>query len=496
MIETILPSEMQRLEQAFMRERGIPGLLLMERAALAVTDALSRMCAASAPVLFLCGPGNNGGDGYAASRLWIGRGGRSIVWELSGSPSGDAAANRLLAIEAGAEVSCPAETPDRLPAVGAVVDALFGTGLSRPPEGIAAGLIRLVNASGVPVLAVDIPSGLDGAAGVAPGEAVRADVTVTFHRIKAGLLLRDGCAYTGSVVCAPILIPQDWGGTPGFSVLEEKDAAALLPVRSPVSHKGSNGRCVLWVGSRGMAGAAALAASACIRAGAGTVTVLCRGDVLPILQTLVPGAVCRVLPERDGRLTEEAARMAADALSRANATCAGCGIGLGEDRIPVLDAFHRAACPVVWDADALTLLAGHPEMLPLPDKDAVTPHPGEAARLLGRTTADIAADPTGSLDALQTLTGCRVILKGPRSLMRDARQRAVNPIGTPALAKAGSGDILSGILTALQARMPVSLLPLQLACRLHACAGIRAAEKRGADCTAPQDIVEEIRFQA
>ncbi|MBQ6175361.1 MAG: NAD(P)H-hydrate dehydratase [Clostridia bacterium] len=495
MIETILPAEMKALEESFMRERGIPSVLLMEKAAEAVADALADLCAQGSTVLFLCGPGSNGGDGYAASRIWAARGGRSLVWEISKTPWGDAGLNRALAVDAEVRIRCPEEVPARLPHVGAVVDALFGTGLSRAPEGICAGLIRLVNASGVPVLAVDIPSGLDGETGIAPGDAIRADVTVTFHRVKAGLLLRDGCAYTGELRCAPILIPDAWGETGGLSVLAEKDIASLLPVRSATGHKGSNGRCVLLVGSKGMAGAASLAASACIRAGAGTVTVLCREAVLPFLQTLVPGAVCRVLPEIENRLAPEAANIAADALSRADAACVGCGIGLTEDLLPLLAVFRNAECPVVWDADALTLLAAHTDLLPLPAKDAVTPHPGEAARLLDSPVSAILGNPLKCLDALYGRVGCRVILKGARSLMRDGVRRAVNPIGTPALAKAGSGDVLSGILTALQARMPADLLPLQLACYLHAKAGQRAAAERGVDGTAPQDVADAIRFQ-
>ena len=252
MYETLLPAEMQALEKAWMRETGVPSILLMETAARAVADALARRAAAGAKVLFLCGPGSNGGDGYAAARIWAERGGEAVVWELTDSAKNDAAAERFLAGQTGIPLLKAASPVTALPeGCAAVVDALFGTGLSRPPQDTAAEIIRAVNASGLPVVAVDIPSGLDGADGRRLGEAIRAAETVTFHRPKPGLYLRDGCVCAGKVTVAPILIPSGWGDIAGLRVLQPDDLGALIPARPADSHKGTFGRAVIFAGSTG-----------------------------------------------------------------------------------------------------------------------------------------------------------------------------------------------------------------------------------------------------
>ncbi len=514
MLQTLLPEEMKALESDYMKATGVPSILLMEKAAQAVADAVARHAPQSAAVLFLCGPGNNGGDGYAAARLWAERGGRAAIWELSGSAHGDADTERFLARQTGipirpvreedtAESLCPAP-------FDAVVDALFGTGLSRPVEGAARRLIGEVNRSGLPVVAVDIPSGLNGATGEelgGVGGAVRAAETVTFHRPKPGLYLRQGCVCAGRVTVAPILIPADWGAVEGLSVLEEKDLAQLIPDRAADAHKGVFGRSVLFAGSTGMAGAAALCAMACVRAGAGLTTVLCRRQVLPVVQTLCPGATCVPLPEAEAeadhgssRLLPEAADMVRSVLRDASRAAIGPGLGKDETLLPILRAFREAECPVVWDADALNLLALHGEtatLLPLKPQDIVTPHPGEAAHLLGQDIPWVTGHPLEALRALHRRCGCAVILKGARTLMTvDGERCAVNAVGAPALAKGGSGDILTGILAGLP-RLPKGSAPrledLQTAVLVHALAGQRAAETCGVHSTAPEDVVRCIR---
>ena len=482
---TITPGAMRALEKDYMALRGVPGALLMEHAAQAVCDALERRIPGGR-ALFVCGPGNNGGDGYAAARLWRARGGEALVWELSAPAGGDAAMNRALALEAGIAIR-PAE--DALPPCDAAVDALFGTGLSRPVEGRAAAVIRLLNESGLPVIAVDIPSGLCGETGRALGEAVCAAETVTFHRIKPGLLLRDGPRHAGQITVAPILIPAGFGSQEGLHCLEKADIPRLLPLRPVDGHKGTFGRVVIFAGSLGMAGAAALCASAAIRAGAGLTTVLCREAILPMVQVLCPGAVC--VPYTG---EESAMRL----LATADAAAVGCGLGQAEDALPALRAFRAASCPVVWDADALNLLARHGELLPLPGNAVITPHPGEAARLLGCSAAEVTDAPLESLQALREKCGCTVLLKGCRTLMTDGVHTAVNLYGTPALAKGGSGDVLTGLLAALLARrLPCTALEtVQLAAMLHGLAGLRGAMKHGENCLTPTALAECIRLDA
>lgn len=490
---TITPAQMKALEAQYMQEFSVPGALLMEHAAQAVCRTLQHRIPGGR-ALFLCGPGNNGGDGYAAARLWAQSGGQAVVWEITTAASGDAAMNRTLALQAGIPL-LPAA--DKLPDCAAVVDALFGTGLSRPVEGAAAALIGLVNASGLPVVAVDIPSGLHGETGRVLGAAIRADETVTFHRMKPGLLLRDGPRHAGRITVAPILIPAAYGTQEGLHCLTPNDIPALLPPRPTDAHKGHFGRVVILAGSVGMAGAAAFCASAAVKTGAGLTAVLCRPAVLPIVQTLAPGATCIPLPERGSRLTREAAAVAAEALARADAACIGCGLGQTDDLLPLLETFRRAACPVVWDADALNLLASHSTLLPLPESAVLTPHPGEAARLLGCGIADAADDPLAALHGLHERCGGVVLLKGARTLMTDGSLDAINRFGSPAMAKGGSGDILAGMLAALLARrLPCSMLEtVQLGALLHGMAGMRAAALCGEDCVTPQVMIDCIRMQ-
>ena len=491
---TITPSQMKQLEADFMNEYHLPGALLMEHAAQGVVTALRELVSCGR-VLFLCGPGNNGGDGYAAARLWQQAGGTSVIWQLIADASGDAGMNLALAKQAGIPI-CQPEEDAPLPPCDAVCDALFGTGLNRAPEGPAAAWIRRVNASGLPIVAVDIPSGMNGLTGKPMGPTIRAAVTVTFHRPKQGLVIADSAGYTGRLIVHPILIPQAYGCQEGLRCLQPQELPSLLPARDPNAHKGTYGRTVLFVGSTGMAGAAALCAKAALKVGSGLTTLLVRASILPIVQMLVPGATCIVLPEENGFLTPAAGAFAAETLRGATAAAVGCGLSQSEDAIPVLKAFHEADCPVVWDADALNLLSTHPQLLPLPDKDFITPHPGEAARLLHCSTAQILADPLTALAQLHRIAGCQVLLKGARTLMTDGSAIAANLYGSPAMAKGGSGDILTGVLAGLLAQqlLPDDLTTLQCAALLHGLAGKRAAEQYGEYSVTPEAMVDCIRI--
>ena len=506
---TITPADMKALESRFMEENAVPGALLMEHAAMGVCDAIARYTD-KGTVVFLCGPGNNGGDGYAAARLWATRGGKAHIVEVTADVHGDARLNRNLAKMLQIPFQNATEF-EELPLCDVIVDALFGTGLSRAVDGYAGSLIHWANDRndfGTPIIAVDIPSGIDGTTGELLGEeAIRATETVTFHRIKQGLLLGDAPDYVGKITVQPIIIPE--GHDPdleydGMEILDPADLDDALFRRPQTCHKGDFGRVVLFCGSRGMAGAAALCANAAMRAGAGLTTILCRESLLPILQTLAPGAMCAVLPEKDGLLLPEAAEIAREALARADAACIGCGLGQSSDVMPILRLFAEAECPVVWDADALNLLAKTDGILPLKESDVITPHPGEAARLLDCTTSEVTADMLAALDRLHDLCGCTVLLKAARTLITDGMDTYCNLHTSPALAKGGSGDVLAGIITALLARrLPEmyaawfdSVHAAAYGALIHGLAGIRAAKIRGENCTLPTDIVDCIRLDA
>ena len=491
---TILPQEMKSLENDYMVETNVPSILLMEYASRGVLDAICRYARSGDEVVFLCGPGANGGDGYASARLWAEHGGISHILELSPSAVGDAAINRFLAKNAGCLFS--EASPLVFSHAVLIVDALFGTGLSREISGKGADLIEMAAASCLPCIAVDIPSGLHGDSGKALGPVLKCVETITFHRPKTGLFLCDGPEYTGKVTVQPILIPCEYGSPSGLCCLEPADLPGLLPPRPATSHKGSFGRTVILAGSEGMAGAAAMCASAAVSSGSGLTTLLCTPALLPILQTLVPAAMCRVIPEDP----ETKVRVVSESLAQADRAVVGCGLSQDESVLPLLALFRSAACPVIWDADALNLLSRHSELLPLQSKDIITPHPGEAARLLGLPVASVLSDPLFTLRTLHEKTGAHVLLKGACTLMTDGKHEAVNTMVCPALAKGGSGDILSGILAGLIGRVSTqdetirTLRTMQCTTLIHTLAGQRAASVYGEDCVTPQSVIDSIRY--
>lgn len=497
MLRTITPSEMKRVESRVMQETSITGEALMQNAAAHVARAVRRRAAGRAgQVVCLCGTGNNGGDGLAAMRMLAQEDPafRGVCWLLPGRLSADAQRELERLREAVEDRVAVRRAEDglALPQEAAcAVDALFGTGLSRPLEGMALAACEALQAlaeAGVPVVAVDIPSGLNGETGQVMGAAVRACETVTFHRPKPGLYLGQGPDYAGEITVADIGLTAPEAAAlddaDGMRVLERGER--LLPPRARTAHKGSFGRVVLWAGSRGMAGAAAIAATAALRAGAGLVTVACPDDVVDVVQTLCPCATCAPLSTEDEDAAWEALSAA---LERADALGAGCGLGQGPMAAALMERLlrflHGRALPCVLDADALNLLARRPAWLADGAAIVLTPHPGEAARLLGVSTAEILADVPGAAVRIRRRYGAAVVLKGARSVLCAEEGRALNPFGTPAMAKGGSGDALTGVTAALLAGRAAGayamddLFLMQAACALHGLAGERASRRYG-----------------
>ena len=495
MHKTITPSQMKRVETLFMQRSDVKGETLMARAAAGVARQASALLRThSGLALCLCGVGNNGGDGLCATRL-LAAGDEAFTgecWIPEGALSPDAQRELKRLQEEQPQVSIirlTDDVPPLPPRTALVIDALFGTGLSRPITGTAAELCRRADEArrgGASVLAVDIPSGLCGETGEVRGAAVHADVTVTFHRSKPGLYLGQGLDYAGKVLVCGIGVPPEYDDADGLWMLEKRDLSRLLPARRRVSHKGSYGRVLLWVGSRGMAGAAAISATAALRAGAGLVTVACPSEILDTVQMLCPCATCAPLDMTD---TDAAWVALRSALMRADTVGAGCGLGQSQAVAALLERFIQAVqergIPCVLDADALNCLAargGHPS---LGERFTLTPHPAEAARLLSKDTADIVRDPISAATALRDTYGASVILKGAASVLMAREGAAINSFGSPAMAKGGSGDALTGVLAALLAGRAAGayafsdLEALQAACALHGLAGEQAARLHG-----------------
>ena len=501
MWKTITPAEMKRIETEAMAQGLCTGEALMNRAAQAVAEAVRNHCG-DGRVIALCGTGNNGGDAIAAMRiLAAGAGFAGEVWLMAGklSPDAERELNRLRRegpqvqvrrlmsedeyTEKGVlldENGNPLTLDD---SVGCLMDGLFGTGLSRPVEGVAAALCRLARVAynaGTPVVAVDIPSGLCGRTGQVLGEAVCATETITFHRPKPGLFLGQGLALSGKVTVADIgLLPQ-WDDAEGLVVCQREDIPALLPRRSRISHKGGHGRVALLCGSVGMAGAAAIAATAALRTGAGLVTVACPERILDVVQMLCPCATCLPLPE-DAQVAW--ARLE-PLLESADALGVGCGLGQSPWAKALLEKTLTwlAAHPLraVIDADALSLLSRMDASSLDLSRCVLTPHPGEAARLMNASVAEIVADALGSAEQLHQQYGAAIVLKGAASVLVSSEGIALNVLGTSAMGKGGSGDALTGVLCALLAEAvrlpePVNMLAvMQAGCGLHGLAGCAA----------------------
>ena len=444
---------------------GTPGITLMENAGRAVADAVTRRWPRR-PVLVLCGPGNNGGDGFVVARILAERG-----WPVRLALLGERAALKGDAAAAAQSWSGPVEAfgPPSVDGVALVVDALFGAGLARPIDGIAGDTIATVEAQRIPVVAVDVPSGVDGGSGAVRGMAPRAALTVTFFRRKPGHLLLPGRASCGETLVAPIGIP-----TAVLDQVAPKVAAnhpdwwqAAFPWPGPDSHKYTRGHALV-VGGAVMIGAARLAARAAMRLGAGLVTVAAPEAALPIYATALTGIIVQPVAE-----IEAFRGLLAD--KRRNAALIGPGAGLGPETRDKVLAILAAKKQAVLDADALTVFADDPPALfrairaaevPIP---VLTPHEGEFTRLF---------DPAGSkLDRAREaarLSGAVILLKGNDTVVAAPDGRAaINERAPPELATAGSGDVLAGMVVGLLAQGTPAFDAAAAAVWLHADAARR-----------------------
>jgi NAD(P)H-hydrate epimerase len=450
------------------------------------------MAPPGARVAIVCGRGNNGGDGLVAARH-LADWGRRVEVVLTAPPesmSGDAAL-QLAAVRALDLPIHPATDEaafEYLPAPGSfavVVDALLGTGLKGEVRGLAVEAIAWMNGQGVPVLAVDTPSGLCGDTGRVLGAAVRATRTVTLAASKLGHWLHPGPDHVGELVVADIGIPEASlaGRGPERRVLDDADLAPVCAPRPENAHKGTFGHVYVLAGSVGRTGAARMVADAAMRAGAGLVTI----GTTPEALTQIGAQVYEVMTEVGfGDVEQLAARLASrDALV--------VGPGMPVDaahRALLLDLLPRLDVPAVIDADALNHASSAPEVLRRGGPKVLTPHPGEAARLLGATTQDVQADRAGAATRLARLTGAVVVLKGAHTLVaRPDGGLALCPDGNPGMASAGMGDVLAGIIGALLARGLSPEAAAAAGVLWHARAGDVAAERGTPTTLIARDVI-------
>jgi NAD(P)H-hydrate epimerase len=463
----------------------------MENAAKSLVEELLRDFPSAGSAATVCGPGNNGGDGLAAARLLSERGLSVDVFTL-GDPEayrGDAARNASRARAAGLELmplsrrGADIRFRRSLAKAGAVVDALFGTGLTRELSGTAARAVETINAAGRPVVSADLPSGLSADTGRLLGPAIEASLTVAFAAPKPAHVFWPARGLCGRVVVVDIGIPRRLllARAGSLALLEERDIRSWLPPRPADSHKGDFGRLAIVAGSRGKAGAAILAARGALRAGAGLVTVFCPASIESSVVAGLPEAMTRGLPEEDGALAEEASEALLEALEGFDAAVAGPGLGTAPGTVRLVERLLAAKCPLVCDADALNAFAGRPRAFSRRSAETVlTPHPGEAARLLAASGAAVQEDRPTAVTKLARATRSVVLLKGAASLTCGPSGRVtVNPTGTPLMSTAGSGDVLAGAIGAfLAAGLPAERAAI-VGAYLHGSAGERLSESLG-----------------
>jgi hydroxyethylthiazole kinase-like uncharacterized protein yjeF len=456
---------------------------LMEVAGAAVARAVRELGARR--VLVVCGPGQNGGDGWVAARR-LARAGIAVrVVAPLGVRFADGERWRAAATGAGAALIPPEATGEAARWAEGVVDAGFGTGLARPLDPAFQELLDHIRAAGPPVVAVDVPSGVDSDDGTLKGEPLPAWTTVTFGALKPAHFLYPAAGYVGRLVVADIGLPRE----PGVSwrIDEPERLAALLGDRPATAHKYRSGRVAVVAGSRAYAGAAGLAGLAAVRAGAGYVEVLTVESAAARIRWL-PLIVRPQPSDGAGRLTLDADGRAA--VARAGAVVVG--PGLGSVRADVLETVRASGRPAVVDADALAAWAdlGRP---PWPSA-VFTPHEGEAARALGQAAAWVSAHRREAAVALAEASGGVVVLKGPHTLVAVAGEPTVwvNWSGGPELATAGTGDVLAGLLGALLARGLRPAEAARLAVWWHGAAGDLAARELGREAVGAQDVAERL----
>jgi hydroxyethylthiazole kinase-like uncharacterized protein yjeF len=456
--------QVRRIDHAAIHGCGIAGFELMQRAADAVFATLRRRWPDARRIAVLAGRGNNGGDALLVGRLALQHGLDVDAFSMTDEPSGDASRARDAFVEAGGRVASFAAL-DNFSGVDVVVDGLFGTGFSRAVEGDIAALIERVNESSCPVLAIDIPSGLSADTGMRLGIAVRAQATVSLVAWKRGLFTGDAADCTGARELAPLDIPAAaYANVPVDAVLLGGAIARALPRRYGNVDKSHFGHVLAIGGDLGMGGAIRLAGEAALRCGAGLVSVATRGAHIAALLAGRPELMARAVDD---------APLPDDLLARASVIAIGPGLGRAEWGVALWRAAMSTPLPLVVDADALNLLALEPRTLP---NAVLTPHPGEAARLLGSDTATVQSDRFAAVRALAQRYAAVAVLKGAGSLVAAPDGRvAVCPWGNAGMASGGMGDVLTGVIAALLAQ---GLPPWDAACAgvaLHARAGDLAA---------------------
>jgi NAD(P)H-hydrate epimerase len=506
-MKVVTANEMRQIDQQTIDGIGIPGIVLMENAGRAVVTAIQEHFSECRCVAVVVGKGNNGGDGLVVARQ-LALAGHSVQIILVSLPhqfTGDAltnlqiAQNLNLSIAQASSESNLNQLERQISQCDLIVDAIFGTGLRGAVRGFVASVIACVNEGGCPVVAIDLPSGLETDTGVAVGACVKATHTVTMGLPKRGLLLHPGADTAGQLEIADIGFPPSVIESLNIEVnwTQSDDAAKLIPPRYRHSHKGTYGRVFVTGASTGMTGAAALAGEAASRVGAGLVTVGVPKSLNPILESKLTEVMSLPLRETDeGTLTLDAGSQILEFVVRTRSILAiGPGLSQHPETVALVHNLIRESdCPIVIDADGLNALAKSKELLSsLRSQTVLTPHPGEMARLIDGTVPEVERDRIGIAQRFAQEHNVTLVLKGAPTVIASGNGAVwINSTGNPGMATGGMGDVLTGVIAGLIAQKTSSHDAAVLGVYLHGLAGDIAAESIGAHGLMARDVLEAL----
>ncbi|MCZ6679994.1 MAG: NAD(P)H-hydrate dehydratase [Candidatus Poribacteria bacterium] len=507
MMKVVTAQQMRQIDQHTIEDIGIAGVVLMENAGSAVVRAIRRRFPDCQHVGVVVGKGNNGGDGLVIARQ-LALTGQSVQVFLVSPPdrfTGDALTNLQIAQNLNLPIVQILSESDlerlksQIVSCDLIIDAIFGTGLRGAVRGYIGDVIECLNDTTCPIVAVDLPSGLEADTGMAEGACIQSTYTVTMGLPKRGLLIHPGAALTGQLEVAEIGFPPSVIDAQDIQVnwTQPADAARWLPPRYTYSHKGTYGRVFVVAGSTGMTGAAALASEAALRVGAGLVTLGTPKSLNAILEIKLTEVTTLPLPETaEGSLALDAKSGILEFIERTSSILAiGPGLSQHPETVELIHSFLRENdCPMVIDADGLNALSQSKELLPsLPPQTVLTPHPGEMTRLIGGTTAEVERDRIGVAQRFAQEYGVMLVLKGAPTVIAGGNGEVwINSTGNPGMATGGMGDVLTGMIAGLMAQEMPSYEAAVLGVYLHGLAGDIAAESVGQHGLMAGDVLDAV----
>ncbi len=506
-MQVLTTAEMREADRRTIEDIGIPGRVLMESAGRSVVRQMEKVVPnlRRRPIEIVCGKGNNGGDGLVVFRYFATHGYRARAWVLAplDTLTGDAKANLDSALELGLTVESISnersleEAMASFSAHAVVVDAILGTGLTKAARGIAEQAIRHLNRIPAFRVAVDVPSGLSSDSGEIPGEAIEADLTVALAAPKLCHLLPPACFRCGQLKVTEIGIPKQILTSTGsrLATIEPEEFNNIWTARRPDAHKGSFGHLLIVSGSIGKTGAAVMAASAALRSGVGLVTVAAPAGALPMMASALLESMWEPLEETpDGAIGTAALPRALELLEGKTAAAIGPGLGQHPETVSfVKKLVQEIEIPTVLDADGINAFEDNPKAIPTGRPLALTPHPGEAARLLGCGTRDIQRDRLDAVRRLAKELDVGVALKGYRTLVSEPSGWAhINRTGNAGMASGGTGDVLTGMVGAFLAQGLAVGDSLRLGVYLHGLSGDLAVEEKGQASLTATDLIHRL----